>query len=103
MSIINLGIENFKGISDKVEFFSRNNILLFGANDSVKSTTFQSLLYLRKLFEGEKVDSDRMRVGGEVIRLGGFCRFLCKREFERRVTDCFHSSGERRAAPALSS
>ena len=51
MAITSITIENFKGIGDAVTIPIRPLTLLFGKNNSGKSTVLQAMRYLRKIFE----------------------------------------------------
>ncbi len=53
MAITSITIENFKGIGDAVTIPIRPVTLLFGKNNSGKSTVLQALRYLRKIYECE--------------------------------------------------
>ncbi len=85
MPITNITIENFKGISDRVEIPIRPITLLFGANSAGKSTILQALLYLRELLERENADADRLMASGAAIDLGGFRQFVHGHEIQRKV------------------
>ena len=52
--IKNIGIKNFKGISDTIEIEFKPITLLFGPNSAGKSTIIQALHYTREVFLKEK-------------------------------------------------
>lgn len=67
-----ISLENFKGISNRVNIPLRPLTLLFGANSAGKSTVLHSLLYIREVIRTGNVDIDRLMQGGASIDLGGF-------------------------------
>lgn len=84
--ITGIAIENFKGISDRVELELRPITLLFGANSAGKSTVFHALHYAREIFERHNLDADQTLSGGKYIDLGGFDGFIHGHDRSRKVT-----------------
>lgn len=80
-----LVLENFKGIARQQRIELAPLTLLFGANSAGKSTILQALLYLHELIERESADVDRTELGGNVLELGGFARFVHKHETSRAI------------------
>jgi len=80
-----LVLENFKGIARQQRIELAPLTLLFGANSAGKSTILQALLYLHELIERGNADVDRTELGGNVLELGGFARFVHKHETSRSI------------------
>jgi hypothetical protein len=74
--ITGIGIENFKGIRERVKLDFRPITLLFGANSAGKSTVLHALHYAREVFERHNLDADQTIAGGKYIDLGGFRRLV---------------------------
>lgn len=73
MSFISgISLENFKGISSRVNISLKPLTLLFGANSAGKSTILHALLYIREVIRTGNVDIDWLMQSGESIDLGGF-------------------------------
>lgn len=80
-----LELENFKGIAARQRIEFAPLTLLFGANSAGKSTILQALLYLHELIERGTADVDRTELGGHVLELGGFARFVHRHETNRSI------------------
>lgn len=80
-----LELENFKGIAARQRIELAPLTLLFGANSAGKSTILQALLYLHELIERGAADVDRTELGGNVLELGGFTRFVHRHETTRAI------------------
>lgn len=83
--ITRLTLENFKGIGERQQIELAPLTLLFGANSAGKSTILQALLYLHELVERGLADVDRTELGGQVLELGGFARFVHRHEMSRAI------------------
>lgn len=80
-----LELENFKGIAARQRIEFAPLTLLFGANSAGKSTLLQALLYLHELIERGTADVDRTELGGNVLELGGFARFVHRHDANRSI------------------
>ena len=78
-------IENFKGIGAPVRIDLRPITLLFGRNSAGKSTILQALCYAHEVLSHRNVDAHRTELGGEHIDLGGFRRFVHRRDLDLAV------------------
>lgn len=78
-----LEIENFKGIArrQRVEFAPIT--LLFGANSAGKSTVLHALALVHELLVRGDADVDRTQLGGDVLELGGFGRWVYRHDTTR--------------------
>ena len=85
MRITAIELENFKGIADRVRVELKPITLLFGANSAGKSTILHALLYLRDVLERRNLDAITTPVSGAALDLGGFQRFVHKRELDRPI------------------
>lgn len=83
--LTSLEIENFKGIAARQRIDFAPLTLLFGGNSAGKSTILQALLYLHELLERGSADVDRTELGGNVLELGGFARFVHRHEINRAI------------------
>lgn len=85
MTIEALRIANFKafGFSQRVPL--KPITLLFGANSSGKSTVLHALALAHHALEDGEFDTQRTKIGGESIDLGGFSRYVHRRDRERLV------------------
>jgi len=83
--LIALEIENFKGIATRQRIDFAPLTLLFGANSAGKSTILQALLYFHELVERGSADVDRTELGGEILELGGFARFVHRHDTTRAI------------------
>jgi hypothetical protein len=80
-------IQNFKGIgSEPFRLPIKPITLLFGPNSAGKSTILQAIHYAREVLEHRNLDAGRTATGGPHVDLGGFERFVHKRETGRRIT-----------------
>lgn len=83
--LISLQIENFKGVAARQRIDFAPITLLFGANSAGKSTVLQALMYLHELIERGAADVDRTVLGGDVVGLGGFARFVHQHDVARAI------------------
>lgn len=80
-----ISIENFKGISTRVEIPLKPITLFFGANSAGKSTVIQAIHYARELLERNNADADVPRAGGNAIDLGGFRNMVHGHDLSRKI------------------
>lgn len=81
-----LAIENFKGISERVEIEFRPLTLLFGPNNAGKSTVLHAIHYLYELLIHNNVDADVTTLGGGSVNLGGFRSLVNGQDVDKLVT-----------------
>lgn len=80
-----IGIENFKGLGDRVILDLRPITLLFGPNSAGKGTVLQALQYARDIFERRNLDPYQTAVGGKLVDLGGFNSFVHNHDLSRTI------------------
>ncbi|MCA8998951.1 MAG: AAA family ATPase [Planctomycetaceae bacterium] len=78
--ITGIAIENFKGISDRIELEFKPITLLFGSNSAGKSSVLHALHYLREIFVNGNVDAVDSEIGGEFVDLGGLPHMIHGRD-----------------------
>jgi hypothetical protein len=84
--ITGIAIENFKGISDRVEIELRPITLLFGPNSAGKSSILHALHYAREVLAHHNLDADSTSAGARFIDLGGFRNLVHGRDPKRKLT-----------------
>lgn len=87
MRLKNLSIKNLKGIDEegiRVKFAPIT--LLFGPNNTGKSTVIQALHLIREVLCNNNCNPDSVEGGGSSINLGGFKKFVHKHDLTRTVT-----------------
>ena len=83
--IIQISIENFKGIGELQTIDLKPITLLFGPNSGGKSTIIQAAHYALEVLDRKNLDADRTALGGPLLDLGGFERFVHKHDLRRQV------------------
>ena len=104
MTLDALRLANFKAFGASQRVPLRPITLLYGANSAGKSSVLHALALAHHAVETGELDSQRTRIGGESIDLGGFRQYVHGRLRERQVKLAFeldpgHLSG--RAAELL--
>ena len=84
--ISELKIGNFKAFGPAQTIPLRPITLVFGPNSAGKSSIIQSLLLARHIQDTGNVDVHQTTLGGAAVDLGGFGRYVYKRESNRSVT-----------------
>lgn len=80
-----IGVENFKGIGDRVDVDLRPITLLFGANSAGKSSVIHSLHYAREILQRRNLNPDRTLAGEDTLDLGGFASFVHGHNLRRQI------------------
>ena len=80
-----LHIANFKAFAAAQRLPLRPITLVYGANSAGKSSILHALALVHHAIETGDLDTQRTRIGGETIDLGGFRQYIHRRERERRV------------------
>jgi hypothetical protein len=83
--ISGLKIGNFKAFGPAQEIPLRPLTLVFGPNSAGKSSIIQSLQLARHIQDTGNVDAHQTTLGGAAVDLGGFGRYVYKRETNRSV------------------
>ena len=79
-------IENFKGIGEPgIKLDLEPVTLLFGSNSAGKSSVFHAFLLAYEILVRGNRNPDRTELGGSVIDLGGFRRFIHQQQMHRKV------------------
>lgn len=85
MQLESLTIENFKSVGSPVTVHFGKITLLFGENSCGKSTILQALHLMDEVLNERSNSPNRTRMGGDFIRLGGFEKFVHKRDLSKTV------------------
>ena len=80
-----LHITNFKAFANSQRVPLRPVTLIYGANSAGKSSILHALALAHHANETGDLDTQRTRIGGETIDLGGFRQYVHRRERERQV------------------
>jgi len=80
-----LHITNFKAFANTQRVPLRPVTLVYGANSAGKSSILHALALAHHASETGDLDTQRTRIGGETIDLGGFRQYVHRRERERQV------------------
>ena len=80
-----LHITNFKAFANTQRVPLRPVTLVYGANSAGKSSILHALALAHHANETGDLDTQRTRIGGETIDLGGFRQYVHRRERERQV------------------
>ena len=83
--ITSVTIEHFKGIGARQSVHIKPITLLFGPNSGGKSTIIQAALYALEVLDRRHLDAERTLLGGNLLDLGGFQRFVHKHDSRRQV------------------
>jgi AAA15 family ATPase/GTPase len=70
--ITGIGIENFKDIRERVEIELRPTTLLFGANNTGKSSILHALQYSAEVLERQNLDAGLIGDGAAGVDFGGY-------------------------------
>ena len=85
MTLTALNIANFKAFAASQRVPLRPITLIYGANSAGKSSILHALALAHHAIESGELDTQRTRIGGESIDLGGFRQYVHHRERERQV------------------
>ena len=80
-----LHIANFKAFSLAQRMPLRPLTLIYGANSAGKSSILHALALAHHAIETGDLDTQRTRIGGEIIDLGGFRQYVHRRDREKQV------------------
>ena len=80
-----LHIANFKAFSLAQRMPLRPITLIYGANSAGKSSILHALALAHHAIETGDLDTQRTRIGGEIIDLGGFRQYVHRRNREKQV------------------
>lgn len=89
MSLAALRLANFKAFGPSQRVSLRPITLVFGANSSGKSSILHALALAHHAVETGDLDTQRTRVGGESIDLGGFRQYVHRGQLESQVEMAF--------------
>ena len=80
-----LHIANFKAFAIGQRVPLRPITLIYGANSAGKSSILHALALAHHAIETGDLDTQRTRIGGEIIDLGGFRQYVHRRDREKQV------------------
>ena len=80
-----IGVGNFKAFAELQRIPVRPLTLIYGANSSGKSSILHSLILARHAQETGELDVHLTNVGGEAVDLGGFKKFIHRRDVGRSM------------------
>ena len=80
-----LHISNFKAFAIAQRVPLRPITLIYGANSAGKSSILHALALTHHAIETGDLDTQRTRIGGEIIDLGGFRQYVHRRDREKQV------------------
>ena len=80
-----LHIANFKAFAIAQRVPLRPITLIYGANSAGKSSILHALALAHHAIETGDLDTQRTRIGGEIIDLGGFRQYVHRRDREKQV------------------
>ena len=80
-----LHIANFKAFATAQRLPLRPITLIYGANSAGKSSILHVLALAHHAIETGDLDTQRTRIGGEIIDLGGFRQYVHRRDREKQV------------------
>ena len=80
-----LHIANFKAFATTQRMPLRPITLIYGANSAGKSSILHALALAHHAIETGDLDTQRTRIGGEIIDLGGFRQYVHRRDREKQV------------------
>lgn len=82
-------LANFKAFGPSQRVPLRPITLLFGANSSGKSSILHAMALAHHAVETGDLDTQRTRVGGESVDLGGFRQYVHRRQLDSQVEMAF--------------
>ena len=85
MKLTAFRIANFKGFAASQRIPLRPITLIYGANSAGKSSVLHAFALAHHAIEAGDLDTQRTRIGGETIDLGGFRQYVHRRDRDRRV------------------
>ena len=85
MTITGISIANFKAFSASQDISLRPITLIYGANSAGKSSLLHALALAHHAVDTGDLDTQRTRIGGEAIDLGGFRQYVHQRQEGRQV------------------
>ena len=80
-----LHVANFKAFAIAQRMPLRPITLIYGANSAGKSSILHALALAHHAIETGDLDTQRTRIGGEIIDLGGFRQYVHRRDREKQV------------------
>ena len=80
-----LHVANFKAFAIGQRVPLRPITLIYGANSAGKSSILHALALAHHAIETGDIDTQRTRIGGEIIDLGGFRQYVHRRDREKQV------------------
>ena len=80
-----LHVANFKAFAIAQRVPLRPLTLIYGANSAGKSSILHALALAHHAIETGDLDTQRTRIGGEIIDLGGFRQYVHRRNREKQV------------------
>ena len=80
-----LHIANFKAFAITQRMPLRPITLIYGANSAGKSSILHALALAHHAIETGDLDTQRTRIGGEIIDLGGFRQYVHRRDREKQI------------------
>ena len=78
-------VANFKAFAIAQRVPLRPLTLVYGANSAGKSSILHALALAHHAIETGDLDTQRTRIGGEIIDLGGFRQYIHRRDREKQV------------------
>ncbi len=85
MVISSVTLMNFKNINREITINFKPITLLFGPNNSGKSTIIQALHYAREVFENGNLDADVSSINSNSTQLGGFNYILRNKNYSNKL------------------
>ena len=85
MNLTAFSIANFKAFAASQRIPLRPITLIYGANSAGKSSAIHALALAHHAIETGELDTQRTKIGGESIDLGGFRQYVHRRERGRQV------------------
>ena len=91
-------IANFKAFGAAQRMPLRPITLIYGANSAGKSSILHALALVHHAIETGDLDTQRTRIGGESIDLGGFRQYVHRSQWENPMRFAFELDPERLTA-----
>jgi len=89
LSLDALRLANFKAFGPSQRVPLRPITLVFGANSSGKSSILHAMALAHHAVETGDLDTQRTRIGGESVDLGGFRQYVHRRQLDSQVEMAF--------------